>query len=602
MAPPPAGLLARLLRLLAHPRAPAAIALLAVLCALPTVTAGFYSDDFLQMAILERTVPAVRHVSVLDLYRFVPTNRAEAAEMVLRGPVPWFADPALKLHFLRPVSCAFLVAQHALWGRWAAGYHLGSLLLYVALVLAAGAFYRVLTAEKAPDGAVTASLAMLCFALTGSHNQPVAWIAGCHLLVAALPAVLALAAHVRHVRDGWRPGAVLAPLGLLVSLLASEAGLGGLLYWLAFDALGPAPAHRATPRARLAASLPALALGALYAIGYRALGYGAAGSDGYLDPAADPGGFALAALTRVPALLGEAFTGFPADLYAFLPHAPFVAAGLAGTLGMAVLARVVLPAIPAGERATLRWLLPGAFAAIVLVCGGFVGGRLLVFPSLGIAYLIAVLLHRSVAVALHRRALTAARAVLVVLHLVLGALAFTSGALFIGGMSRSIIQAYQGLEVEGPGPYRVVVVAASDPFVALYSPLVGALYRPVDAYSWQVLSTAKYDHRVTRTGPNRLRLDVLGGHMAEGIFDHILRTKKLPFHEGDRVALLGGDVTVLAVDRGLPTAIEAAFDVSVDDPAIQMVVWRGGRLARFRPPPVGESVDIRWEPGPSGMF
>ena len=563
---------------------------------------GFYADDYIQMAILERTLPSVSRIPLLDLYRFIPADRAILAEMTERGPAPWFHDPALMIHFFRPLSSALLVGEHALWGRWATGYHLTTVLLYAALTFAAGSLYRTLCRDREGGGPVTASLAALCFAVASCHAQPAGWTAARHLLVAALPAVLALIAHVRHVRDGSRAGAILAPLALVVSLLASEAAIGGILYWLAFDALGPAPAHRAGLWGRLRASLPALAVGAVYSLGYKAFGYGAIGTDAYLDPVANPVGFAIGALTRVPALVAEAFTTFPSDTYAVLPAAPFVAAGLLATLVMAGLTRLVLPAIPAEERAALRWLLPGAFASLVLASGGFPGGRLLFFPSLGVAFFVAVLLHRSLFIPSGGRALIAGRVFLVAVHLVLGPLAIVGGAFATAGLARRTFHAYETAELDGPLPHHVTLIACSDPFAAFYPALIGAFLRPEAAGSWLVLSTAKHDHRVTRTAPHRLRIDVLGGALMEGAFDKNFRSLRTPFHAGDRVPLLGVAVTVLTLEGGLPKAIEAELDVPADDPSLLLLVWQGGRLARFPPPPVGSSVDLRWEPGPAQLF
>jgi hypothetical protein len=586
------------LRLLGHRRALWAIALLAALLALPSVTVGFFADDFSQLSIIERSVPQVASISRFDLYRFVPADRAALAEFVQRGPLPWFTDPGLKIHFFRPLASAVLVAEHALWGRWAVGYHLTSVLAYAALAFVVGRLYRV--AFAAPDdgpGAVTASLAALSFAVASSHAQPVAWIAGRHMLLAAIPAALALAAHIRHARDGWRPGAVLAPLAAAVSLLASESALGGLAFWLAFDAFGPLLSRRA----RVRAALPALFVLAVYAAAYKALGYGAAHNSAYLDPVADPARFARAALTRVPALLSEAFTAFPSDLSAAFPILPFAVAGLLGTLAMAALARAVHPSIPAEERAALRWLLPGSLLALLLASGGFPGGRLLLFPSFGLCVLTAVLFRR--AAGLPGRAVKVGRGWIFVLSFVLGPVSLLLGAFANGDVARKGFEVYRTAELdEGPRPIRAVILVASDPMVAFYPALMGVLLRPLDVYSWQVLSTARHPHRITRTAANRLRVEILGGRLMEGGFDRNFRAAQTAFHVGDRVPLLGAAVTVLALDGGLPSVIEAEFDVPVDDPTLRLLVWREGRLRRVAFPAVGSTVETRWEPGPFGFF
>src|SRR5262245_912453 len=105
----------RLLRSLEHPRALPAVLVITALFALSTLGIGLYSDDYSLLAQIERTVPALSHGSPIDLYRFIP-DRAELDVFVKFGPVPWFADPSLKIHFFRPLSSLLLTLDHALWG------------------------------------------------------------------------------------------------------------------------------------------------------------------------------------------------------------------------------------------------------------------------------------------------------------------------------------------------------------------------------------------------------------------------------------------------------------------------------------------------------
>jgi hypothetical protein len=600
----PASRLARFLRLCEHPRALAVIAVLAALVALPSLQIGFYADDFSQLARLEHSVPALAGSSPLDLYRFVG-DAAERALFIARGPLPWFTHPGIQLHLLRPLPSLSIALDHLVWGRHAAGYHLTSILLYVALVLAVGRFFRTLTGgSRGGPAAVTATLATLCFAVDAGHTQPVGWIAGRHLVIAAIPAALGLAAHVRHIRDGHRPSAFLAPLGLLFALLCSEAGLGAVAYWLAFDAFGPAPPGHAAPRARLRRSVPALALAAAYTAFYKAWGFGTRGSGAYLDPLQDPVAYAEALLTRLPALLADAFVSIPSDLSLVFPTVPVVVAGVGATAFMVAMYRLVRPAIPEDERAALRWLLPGALGALLSAAGAFPGSRLLLFPSLAGAFLVAVLIHRGAArlAASPSRALGLGGAYLVALHLVFAPLGFVGGAVILGEIARRARAVPAGIEIGAGSAQRVVVVAASDPTVAFYAATIVALETPERAGTWTVLTSDKHDHRVTRTGPASLHVDVLGGRMLDGPFEKVLRSPRPPLALGDRVAVMGAEVTVAAVDRGAPTAIDVTLDRDLDDPELFLLVWRGGRLSRFRPPRVGESVVVAWEPGPFGLF
>jgi hypothetical protein len=600
MTTPPPGLFARLLERLARPRAFALIAALAVLVTLPTLAVGLYSDDYTQLARLERSHPMLAGSSPFDLYRFV-ANAAERDRLVHDGPLPWFAHPALHLHFFRPLTSALIALDHLVWGRVAAGYHLTNVALYGALVLVAGAFFRAVTgAPRAGAGAVTAALAALCYALDVGHVQAVGWIAARHIVVAGIPAVLALTAHVLWVQGRLRAGAWLAPLGVVVALLASEAGLAAVVYWLAFDALGPAPPAASSARARLGRSVPVLLLGAAYAGFYKSFGYGTRGSGAYLDPATEPLAFAAALPVRVPALLGDLLLNVPSELSAMLSPAPVAVVGVLAVALVAFLYRAALPAVPAEERAALRWLVPGAFGALLLTAGGFPGGRLILLPGLASAYLLAVVFHRGAQRAAPSLGVRVGRGLLAV-HLVLAPLLFTGNALALADVARKAREVTARAEID-PGAIRLVIVAASDPAAAFFAATVAVLEEPQRAGTWTVLANDKHDHRVTRAGPRGLRIEVLGGRMFDGAFERVMRAPDPPVAVGDSVAVAGATITVAAVDRGAPTAIDVVFDRAADDPGLQLVVWRGGRLARFHPPAVGESVIVPWEPGPFGLF
>jgi hypothetical protein len=585
-------------RLLQLPRALLGIVLLAVLLCLPTLRIGFYADDHAQLVVLEHTVPALER-SPLDLYGFTSGDPAEMQAMIREGLGPWWTDPHLRLHFMRPLTSALIALDHAVYGRSAAFYHLTNVALYALVVLAAGLFYRRVLPDR-----TTATLAALLFAVAGSHAQPVAWIACRHLCVSTAPALLGLVAHLRFRQEGWRPGRWLGPLGLAVGMLGSEGSLGVAVLWLAYELLG-AQGER---RARIAGALPVLGLVAVYAAVYKVLGFGARGSGHYVEPLAEPLAFAGALIQRVPVMLGDLFVGLPSDLSPVVPVAPFVIVGLVATAGMIALVRAVLPAIAEDERRALRWLLPGALGAILLSLGGFLGSRLLMVPSVGGSALIAILLRRAGdriaerGPGLSTLALRAGRALLFFVHLVLSPLALVNGAVMLTAFARAGAEVVTRAELDGPAPRRIMVVMASDPMASFYPPAILALERPQIPFRWHVLSMARRTHRLTRTGPSSFRLATVDGSLLDGVFAQVFRSPRVPFHVGDRFALDGGTVSVASVEGGMPTAIDVQVDLPLDDPTLRLLSWRDGALRRIPPLREGESVELRWSPGPFQLF
>jgi hypothetical protein len=149
----------------------------------------------------------------------------------------------------------------------------------------------------------------------------------------------------------------------------------------------------------------------------------------------------------------------------------------------------------------------------------------------------------------------------------------------------------------------VVVVWGSDPSTYFYAPLVRAMDAPLDpGASWHVLATGKGPHRIDRTGPATIRVDAGGRPMLDGAFDQNFYPSPR-FHQGDRFTVPGTmTVTVAAARDGLPTAVEATFDVPLEDPHLCLLVWQDGRLRRLSLPNVGDGLSVEWSPGPFLLF
>lgn len=576
------------LKLFALPQTFGAVIVLAALMVVPTLWIGFYADDYSLIAEVEHKVPSLAHRSPLDLYNFA-SDRADLERQIREGPVPWFSDPGATMHFFRPLTSLVFAFDHSLWGYHAVGYHITSVLLYVGLVLCVGLFFRIALGARRPgSSAVTATLATLLFAVDPHHVMPVDWISSRHFVVAAIPAVLGLAAHVRFIRDGWKSGLWLGPVGIIVALLSSEAGVGAVVYWLAFDAFGPAPPERSSPRSRLLASMPVLAITAAYLAAYTFLGFGSRGGE-YFDPTKEPIGFFRSAAQRLPTLVGIALSGIPEAAPA-VPAALFVLLGFGAALIAFALYRLARPAVCDAERSALRWLVPGAVFSLVLTAGP-PSARLMLFPSIASALLIAVLIYRGsqqVAAARPQAALRAGRWFLVGVHLVLAPVVFVVATTQVADNAREENNAFVSAEFDHSATQQVIVLAAPG-MKAFYTGTMAQALQPRVLSGWHLLSTANGDYRFTRTGMSSFRLDIAGGGRGPNNAWDSLRP---PPRVGHHVELAGAAVTVRTVESRLPTSLDVTVDVPLDSPRLALLTWRDGRLVRFVPPPVGASVDV----------
>jgi hypothetical protein len=99
--------------------------------------------------------------------------------------------------------------------------HAHSLLWFGALLFALAHVYRRIE----PSAPALCGFALLLYAIDDAHGATVGWIANRNAIISACLALPALAYHHRWVAEGFRRGAWLAPLWLLLGLCAGETAL-----------------------------------------------------------------------------------------------------------------------------------------------------------------------------------------------------------------------------------------------------------------------------------------------------------------------------------------------------------------------------------------
>lgn len=562
----------------------------ALLLGLSTISIGFYSDDWLLITIVEGK--AGTSATKLDLYRFATGNPAETNAFVARGPWPWWTFPELRIQLWRPLASALFTLDHALFGHAPLGYHLHAILWWLGTVLAAGAVLR----RAVPPTA--AAVAVLLFVVDDAHVQPIGWISARHMIVAAAPALFGLWAHLRAREEGWGAGRLLGPLGLALGLLGSEAALGVLGLWIAYELVGRRDAR--STRARAAA--PAVVLGLLYVGAYKALGYGAANSGMYVEPLSDPFSFVKVALIRIPVLAGDLLLGVPADFSNIAPPGPFAALGAVALLVVGLLVRSAWPSLSEHERASVRWLSLGALFGVLVGLAGFPGSRVLLVPGIGAFGVLGLLVDKALLQTTPApRSTRVAGYAFLVLHGALALAMFGVQTSVLGDMARKTEAVSSSLSFDAPLPKRVYILTASDPLGPIYGFAARLVKRPVDVDTWSILSMAKRTHRIERTSDRSLTIATEDGTFFDGGFVDVYRSRNHPLPAGTVVDLKGATVRVLADQAGLPTRIELTLDVPFEDPSIALLAWQDSAL---RPVVLeqGKPVRIDWSPGPTGFF
>jgi hypothetical protein len=579
-----------------------AVAAVGLVLVLPSLAAGFFADDYLQIAQLEGW--SANPVGPLDLYSFVPPDRATVAALVDRG-APYFISPNLQLRFFRPLSSALMALDHSLFGRRPLPYHIHTLLWYAALLLVVGALYR----RAAPPS--VALLAFLIFCLDDAHAFSVTFIAARNAVVPCVLVWLGLGAHLRWRIHGWRPGAWLAPLLGALGLLAGEMGIAALAYLVAWEICE----RRSGWRRALA---PTVVLVAGYLVVYHLFGAGAHGSGAYLDPFGDPLGFLRELPGRFLILVGNLIFRTPVDLVFFNNglRAPLLAAGGVAAIVVAVWLPRALRRLPADEAARVRWLGLGAAGALVAGTPGTVGERLAFAAGLGGSVVVAALLRDAWQLFRAGRARLLAGLALVSLglpNLVIAAVALPGKTIFFtrvfGGYRRLAREA----EIAAPVPARVVVVALDDMFPLQLlaaraveqgrtpdqlAPIArgegGRLAGPdtLGELGSGVLSMASATQRLRRTAADTLELSASDGTLLDGAWPSVFRAASVPFPRGTVIHTAYMTATVLDDREGRPTRVAFQFTRSLDDPSLIFLVFRDRGLRRLTLPAVGGEVAL----------
>lgn len=578
-------LLARLLRGLAAPRWSWFAALFSALLMLPSLNLGFQLDDFPQRLIWQGQT----EIPIHPLNAFASVDGSEATNAMFRdlGFTPWWSAPDLKFAFCRPLSAATHWLDFRLWPEWPVLMHLQSLAWLMAMVLAGGLAYRRILGR---DALWVGGLAVLLFALDNSHALPAAWLANRNALIGGTFGLLALVAHDRWRRDGWKAGALWAPVLLLLGLLSAEIALGAAAFLLAY-----ALTIEEGTIARRIASLGPILLGlGAWAVYYKLAGFGARGSGLYVDPGSEPVRYLGALRDHLPALWIGTWTPFPADVVnAFAGHeATFISIAviLAALLGL-----LFWPLLKSDRVA--RFFAIGTFLSLIPSAATTPSNRLLLFASFGALGLVALLAGRGTS----SRWATAGLVTLLIFHLPLEILA----APFHAASPRQIGDPVLAAVSSFPSPPEVVgqdVYVLNPPDYLMNLSYVPAIlhyqHRPLP-HRVRGLAAGPVALLVERPDPQTLTLAAREGFL-RGPLGRLFRSETRPFHPGDQVEVPGFSAQVLETTAdGAPSRVEFRFDRPLEDPSLRFLIWSGDGYAPFVLPRVGEWAVI---PAPRGAF
>lgn len=541
----------------------------ALLVASPTLFYGVHVDDHLQRGVAQGRLELAAKAP-FQLFTFFSGDPGVTRAMLDQGLGAWWSDLETRVVFLRPIS-SFLMWVDYRFVQIPALIHLHSLLwLAAAVALARGLYRRIL------PGPESAALATMFFALDPTHGLPIGWIAQRNTLTAAVFGLVALTAYDRARRQGQAAWLALSSCALGASLLSAEAGLGTAAYLFAYALC--LDGRRLRP---LLAFAPPLAL---WAIAYVAGRYGAHGSALYADLRAHPEALLLRIPTHVPMLLATELGLVGVDAYILLPTSlKAVLIGLSLLLSAAFV-RALLPLVRSDK--TVRFFLLGALLSMIPLCAVFPGGRVLMFPSIGIVGALGRLLAD--AAPARDLATRGIRALTAAFH------GWLSPALLLAAttqmilVERLLVRCADGLPVDaGVAGRRVVAVNPPDATFIGYLPLIQRDRGLPAPSSIVTITSGARPYTLTRLDDRTLRAESEVGLVRPG--SDLLAREDRPFAVGERFELTDLVVTIEAVDRdGWPTSARYAFAHPLEDTRELFMEWDGRTMQPFALPAEGE--------------
>jgi hypothetical protein len=599
----------------------------------PTLQNGFFSDDISALAMAEGAYAAPR--GKLDLFDFTNGTPEDHALLMRAGSLPWWTAPGLRLAMLRPLSSALMLLDRALFGDQALWCHVHSFLWWLGAMLMAAALLRDLFSPA------LANIALFLFVLEEGHTLPLGWLANRGALVAMVFCLAGLRAHLRYRRSRDRRAAFVSFACFAIGLLSGEWAFPLLGYVLGYQLF----ADRAPWRQRMLALWPAAIPGLGFLVCRSALGYGALHSGVYTDPLTEPARFLVMAGQRLPVFFADLVFAIPSHWWGFntpwreqllaldvippriwlrLPswHVWHVALG---TLAMAcalLALRFGLRSRTERERFELRWLLAGAFIALLPMVSSFPTSRLVLPAALACSAGAAAVL---LSAADRLRVVSAAaggggwRAYLARGRRgpLLGGLALGFATLYFqvwqaGTKSyyearwsranyESVRRMMQDAEIDDTriAGQRMVILSGIEHTSTIFAPYVRWFFGHPMPRATFTLSAAPYAHDVYRPAANVLELSVLGGTYLSSELEELYRAPRFKLREGQQIDLGALRVDILRLIDQRPQQVRFTFDTSVDDPSLLFLYAAPEGLVRARLPEIGETVRYRRPTFPS---
>jgi hypothetical protein len=521
---------------------------------------------------------------LLNLFRFFPGSDGGNEELVRMGVLPWWSTPDAKGAFFRPLTAATHMLDYRLFPDGFLLQHLHNFLWAGLGVLVVSKLYR-----QHFKSAGLAGIAILAFALEDAHAIPTGWLANRNAWIALVFGGLCI---LRHTRDNARGPDWLAGACFAMGLLGGEMGLCAMAYVGAWELV----VQKDRIASRIRRLVPYALVFVIWALAYRALGFGAYGSGLYTDPLREPGVYLAALPGKFGILAAGQVLQAPSDVWV----------GLGSQMGwwigsaccVLLLVGLLLSRSWFRAKAIRQFWLLGALFSLLPVCGSFPMDRLLIYSGIGFFGLLA---EAAGSLGLwvsadnkpqEARGTRRFVGVLLILHIPLAALMLPFKINFSVDSFQSIADFSLAEDGRQDADEHILIVVNSVDLLHAYLPLVRAHYgRKVHQKCYQ-LANLSTDLELERVSTSSIRIRHPHGFLLNEI-DQITRGRQHEFQVGEtrNTGLFQATVESLNED-GRPVAVRFDFPGGADDPRLVWTAFDHGILGPLDLPEVGQSIQL----------
>jgi hypothetical protein len=562
-------------------------ALVGMLLIAPAMNMGLMGDDYLHWSLLTGRSSNPQPGSFFGLFTFSNGSPTAIQAMIDSGQLVWWSSTHLKIAFWRPLAELSQWLDYAIWPDSPILQHIHSLILYGVMILLVGKLYRELDDDRERAG-----LAVVLFAGNMLHAFAVAWLACRNQMLSGILLALTLLAYHR-----WRSGqsaiyGVLAAISLSLGLFSAEASvqIAGFLLAYALFMENDKPL-----RTRLVALLPFVIIVLVWKATHGHLGYGSAGSPGYVDPSGHLGRFISSVSLRLPALMLAQWLGVSSMAFEQLDRPTQVLYSGAGTVALAGVAYLIYY-LGGFRSALVRFLAAGSLLSLVPACAGYTFDRLTVNSDVGASGVLAALM---ISVWRERQQLrgwaagTAKNLMLLIgfIHLVVFPIGKLASSAMMGPLTRAseVLGALALPDAPAGQTQHMLLLNLASAEGIYYMPLTRQYHGRPNPSTMRALGPSNQAMTLTRVDEQTLRVTAPAGFRSNIARDMVLE----PFKVGD-VAHMGN--VAVRVDEvtpdHAPKAVSYRFPDSLDLPHWHMIAWSDTGVHTVKAPAVGQSVEL----------